>query len=249
MFDGNLQALCERGQLELMETRYLDAVQTLVEAEALAWQWREFDTLARLYLPLQEARRQIRQRCGEGAIQLHLLARSSGELIDPQQIISGFPHGQLLVAGRGTIQPAVEIRRIALQKQLYVETFLAAVYPVIDSDSVIAIVGLEKSSLPPPVPRPIDELQTLLPANSVLLETRQIPADSVTGNATTFAGVMALWERLHTPFLLAAGIETDAIRRMEAYRLTLRVDPACELAHQFLAEIARHLARGVKSVS
>jgi hypothetical protein len=55
---------------------------------------------------------------------------------------------------------------------------------------------------------------------------------------------MNLWERLHTPFLNDAANEPDPIRRMEAYRLTLRVDPACELAHQFLADIARKLARG-----
>jgi len=54
---------------------------------------------------------------------------------------------------------------------------------------------------------------------------------------------MALWERLHTPFLQAAEKEPDPLRRMEAYRFTLRVDPACELAHQFLAEIARGRAR------
>ena len=39
---------------------------------AEAWRHRDWDTLARLYMPLQEARRQRRQRCGEGTVALDL---------------------------------------------------------------------------------------------------------------------------------------------------------------------------------
>jgi hypothetical protein len=54
---------------------------------------------------------------------------------------------------------------------------------------------------------------------------------------------MSLWEQLHTPFLQAAEQVIDPIEKMQAYRHTLKVDPACELAHQHLADIARRLAR------
>jgi hypothetical protein len=224
MQEAQLQGLCERGQIELMETRYLQAAATLAEAEQAAWDLRSFDTLSRLYLPLQEARRQIRQRCGEGAIQLHLFATGPDQPIDAEQVLSNCPIGQLLVAGWGTIAPALEVRRLARQRQLYVETFLASS----QTDS-IKIVPDENGPAS---------------TNCLVLKPNEIPADAPRGNAETFAGVMDLWEKLHTPFLESARSERDPVQRMQAYRFTLRVDPACELAHQFLADIARHLSRG-----
>jgi hypothetical protein len=227
MTETQLQHLCERGQLELMETLYLDAAQTLLRAEQQAWETKSFDTLARLYLPLQEARRQIRQRCGEGAVRLHLFPTKPTDAIDPQQVLRDTPHGQLLVAGWGSIDPASEVRRLAHEQDLYVETFLATVVPGVDGNPRVQIV-------------PIAHLAS---AACVILEPAEIPADAAKGDAETYASVMELWERLHRPFLIAAKNEPDPIQRMQAYRLALRVDPACELAHQFLAEIARDLAR------
>jgi hypothetical protein len=243
MPETDLQSLCERGQQELMCTQYLSAVHTLVEAEQRAWDLHDFDTLSRLYLPLQEARRQIRQRCGEGAVALHCVAPGSAAVIDPETLIQQYPTGQLLIAGWGTIQPAIQLRKLAAERSLYLETFLAATYPVIDDDPVIAIVPIE-SPMPAPPPRQVAELALLVPAGTLLVPVDQLPADAAKGTANSYAQVMAIWERLHLPFLNAASTEPDPIRRMQRYRLTLRVDPACELAHQFLADIARKLARG-----
>ena len=65
------------------------------------------------------------------------------------------------------------------------------------------------------------------------------------GNATTdiYAYTMSIWERLHRPFLASADAEADPVRRIHAYRRTIEVDYACELAHQKLADVARSLAR------
>jgi hypothetical protein len=52
---------------------------------------------------------------------------------------------------------------------------------------------------------------------------------------------MAMWERLHAPFLAAADAESDPLRKMAAYRETIRVDAACELAHQKLSDVAKRL--------
>src|SRR5438552_3365286 len=71
---SDLQSLCELGQHELERMEYLAAEATLVKAEALALAQGDFDTLGRLYMPLQEARRQRRQRCGEGVVCLDLIA-------------------------------------------------------------------------------------------------------------------------------------------------------------------------------
>jgi hypothetical protein len=54
---------------------------------------------------------------------------------------------------------------------------------------------------------------------------------------------MAMWERLHAPFLAAADVTVDPIQRIDAYRKTQRVDYGCELAHQKASAVARELAR------
>src|SRR5687767_6746386 len=95
----DLQSRCERGQELLMETAYLEAETVLADAEKEAWSARDFDTLARLYMPLQEARRQRRQRCGEGVVCLDLIAQGPDDTVDGTHIVENYPHGQLLVAG------------------------------------------------------------------------------------------------------------------------------------------------------
>src|SRR3954470_3289618 len=126
----SVQDLCELGSEQLVDMRYLDAEVTLARAEAQAWAARDWDTLARLYMPLQEARRQRRQRCGEGVVALDLIAQGPHDAIDGQRIVENFPHGQLLVAGWRSIEPAVRVRRLAAEHGLYVETFLGAAFPV-----------------------------------------------------------------------------------------------------------------------
>src|SRR5438105_454775 len=104
---SNLQSLCEVGQERLMRMEYLAAEDSLAQAEQLALAARDFDTLARLYMPLQEARRQRRQRCGEGVVRLDLIANGPSDQPDPDRIIAEIPHGQLLIAGWGSIEPAL----------------------------------------------------------------------------------------------------------------------------------------------
>ncbi len=211
-----------------MQTLYLEAADTLAQAEQIAWETRSFDTLSRLYLPLQEARRQIRQRCGEGAVRMHLIARSPNETIDPHAVLEDCPFGQLLIAGWETPQPAAAVRRLARDRRLFVETFLASAH--------LSPAGQLRVKLLPFEDWPVaNDCLTLLPEN--------LPADAAKGNAQTFAAVMDLWESLHRPFLIAAAEQPDPVARMQGYRTTLRIDPACELAHQFLADIARSLAR------
>src|SRR5689334_18464850 len=101
-----LQELCARGQELLMATRYWEAERTLADAERVAWEARDWDTLARLYMPLQEARRQRRQRCGEGVICLDLLSEGEADHVEAGQVIANYAHGQLLIGGWGTIAPA-----------------------------------------------------------------------------------------------------------------------------------------------
>jgi hypothetical protein len=240
---ADLQAQCELGQRQLMEMRYLEAEATLAKAELAAWAVQDWDSLSRLYLPLQEARRQRRQRCGEGIVCLDLIAESPNDAVDGRRVLENFPHGQLLVAGWGTAAPATRVRTLQAENDLYVETFLAAVYPVAGGDRAVAIVATDKDLLPSAELRTFDELTPLLPSGSILMHVEDLPRGSRRGGAHTYGQTLALWERLHLPFLAAADAESDPILKMEGYRHTIRVDYACELAHQKLAAVARQMPR------
>ena len=218
---------------------YLPAETSLAAAEELAWTSRDFDALARLYMPLQESRRQRRQRCGEGTIRLDFLANGPHDKLDGRRTVEVIGHGQILIAGWGSIQPGVEARRAQRELGLYVDVFLAAVYPA-GAGRVVAIVPGEGVALPTAEPMSVEELIRRLPAHSIVMSDAELPKGPG-GTAETYAWVMATWERLNAPFLAAAEATGDPIRRIEAYRQTIAVDYACELAHQRISDTARKL--------
>jgi hypothetical protein len=244
----DLQSLCELGQEQLMRMEYLEAERTLAQAEEIAWAQKDFDTLSRLYMPLQEARRQRRQRCGEGVVHLGLIATSPTDRLDGRHVVENFPHGQLLVAGWGSIEPALGVRRLQRDHMLYVETFLAAVYPV-GCSRVVVLVPTEDVKLPPPNDQSVDELLGRLPAHTIVIGEHALSKDARQGNTQTFAEVMNFWEQLHRPFLAAADMQVDPIQKIEAYRRTIHVDYACELAHQNASAVARDLARAKRTAA
>src|SRR4051812_46907570 len=182
MSPAALQQLCETGQALLMETRYLEAERALAAAEHEAWASRDWETLARLYMPLQEARRQRRQRCGEGIVALDLIAAGPDDRIDGLHVVENFPHGQLLVAGWGTIEPAFQVRKHQAEHGLYVETFLGAVFPVSHGRRAVVIVPREEADLPEPVERTIEELLELLPPHSLVMQEMELPRGSRRGD-------------------------------------------------------------------
>jgi hypothetical protein len=241
----DLHAMCERGQLLLERMEYLQAEQALVQAEGIALARRDFETLGRLYMPLQEARRQRRQRCGEGLVCLDFIARGPDDTaITASEIVARVPHGQLLIAGWGSIQPAIEMRRLQQERNLFVETFLAAAYPIGDARAVV-IVPNDDASLPAAgnATRSIDDLIRHLPPHCIVLNETELPRGMRRGDWQTYAEVMGIWERLHASFLALADSTVELLARIEAYRRTIRVDYACEFAHQRLADAARSYAR------
>ena len=128
------------------------------------------------------------------------------------------------------------------EHKLYLETFLAAVYPI-GAGRVIVIAPLEDVAVPDLQPRSIDDLVRRLPAHCLVLGIDELPKGQQRGDTKTFADVMAMWERLHAPFLAAADATVDPIQRIEGYRTTQRVDYGCELAHQKASDVSRQLAR------
>jgi len=226
-----------------MRMEYLEAEATLAAAEQQALAARDWDALSRLYMPLQEARRQRRQKCGEGIVCLDLLAEGPDDHLDARHVIEHYPHGQLLVAGWGSIEPAIKARELAAKHGLYVETYLAAVYPLAGGRAVV-IMPLSDARLHDPTSQSPKQLLSGLPAHSIVMHETDLPRGPQKGSYQTFARTMALWERLHTPFLTEADAQPDPIARIQAYRTTIRVDYACELAHQKLSDVGRELGRG-----
>lgn len=246
----DLQALCEAGSELLVQMRYLEAEAKLAAAEERAWAAHDWDTLSRLYMPLQEVRRQRRQRCGEGTVKLDWVSQEPQDALDAETIFQAQPSGQLLVGGWGTTAPAAALRRLAAVRGAYLETFLAAVFPVVDSTitpgaatKVVLIVPTADTPVPDATPRSPEDLAALLPPGSLLLRSDELPAGQRPGTTETYAEVMSLWERLHRPALAAADSETDPVRRMAAYRRVIEIDYACELAHQKLSDVAKELSR------
>jgi len=227
---------------------YLEAEAILAEAERQAWAAGDWDSLSRLYMPLQETRRQRRQRCGEGTVCLDLFASGSSDNINAAHILTSYPQGQLLIAGWGSIEPAVRVRHLALERGLYLDTFLGAAYPA-ESGRWIAIVPLPSATLPQPSPRSLESLRGLLPEHTLIIHENDLPRGVWPGTYQTYGQVMALWERLHAPFLAAADAQRDPVRKMEGYRKTILVDYACELAHQKLSDVAKQLHRGERSAA
>jgi hypothetical protein len=242
MSSASVQQLCELGSEQLIQTRYLEAEAALTDAESQSWKDQDWDTLARLYMPLQEARRQRRQCCGEGIVALDLVAQGPHDAVEAKRVLENFSHGQLLVAGWRSIEPAVQVRRLAAEHGLYVETFLGAVFPV-GKSKVVIVAPLEESILPPGDFQSADEFREALPPHCLLLDPRETAGGQRKGTPQTFGEVMAIWERLHAPFLAQSDAQPDPLRQIEGYRLTTRVDYASELAHQKLSNVAHELAR------
>jgi hypothetical protein len=242
MDEPSLQQLCEQGGHELIRTDYLAAIDTLGQAERMAWEARDFDTLSRVHMPLQEAYRQARLRCLEGAVALNLLAGPTTPM-DAAAVLDRYPRGQLLIGGWGTVAPAAAARRLAAQRRTYVEVFLAAVFPLTDAPPVAVVLPEETVRLPDAEPRRLAQLATLLPAEAVILSSADLPPAAERATPLLEQFVLELWERLHAPLLAAAEAQPDLLQRIAGYRTTLAADPGCELAHQNLSIAARQLAR------
>lgn len=243
MMTDDVQGLCALGQELLTEQRYIEAENRLLQAEHEAWRIRDWDALARLYMPLQEARRQRRQRCTEGEISLSLFAQGPADQVVGRHVLENYPEGQLLVAGWASVEPALQVRRLQMRFGLYVDVFLGAVYPLISGLRVIVIVPHERVLLPEPNPRRLDELTRLLQPGCIIVPEDDLPANGQKGDAVLQARLQSWWETLHRPFLNEARERAELVHRIEAYRRVLRVDYGCELAHQELAATAHELAR------
>lgn len=239
-----LQELCGQGQDLLERQKYIEAEQALMLAEREALRLRDWDTFSRLYMPLQETRRQRRQRTVDGGvIRLDLVSQGPADVIEGRHVLDNYPHGQLLVAGWGSIVPAIQVRKLRGRFKLYVDVFLAAKFPLIGGGHAVVIFPHENVTVPDLSPRRLGDFGKVMPAHSLVLREEELPAGTYPPGDELQKTIEAWRKRLYWPFLLDARDTGDARKRVDAYRKVLRVDYACELAHQELAATAHELAR------
>lgn len=239
----SLQEQCLAGQQLLADQEYIEAEQTLLRAESDAVKHRDWDTLARLYMPLQEARRQRRQRTLQGPVCLDLISEGPDDHIEGRHILENYPHGTLLVAGWGTIEPALQTRKLQVRFKLYVDVLLGAVYPLIGGGHVVVVIPHEHAILPQVCPRRISEISAVMPAHSLVFGAAELPDGPRHGTPELIARLQGWWRQLHWPFMVDARDTRDLRKRMNAYRKAIEVDYGCELAHQELSDTAHQLAR------
>jgi hypothetical protein len=235
MGSPSLQDLCARGQAALARTDYFAAERALVEAESAALNLRDFDTLARLYMPLQESRRQRRQRAGEGIVRLDLV--NSG--LTAEQIVERHPHGQLLIASAGSIDLASRTRVLAYERGLFLDVLMGATYTIHDATTLVIVPDARVDV--PASASSLDQLLRQAPPHSIVLNQRDLPAGEQRGSDQTYAITMSIYERLHQPALAQAMSCADPFGRILQLREVIEIDYACEIAHQAISSAARQL--------
>ena len=114
------------GERQLAAGRYVAAQRMLEAAERGAWEARDWVRLARIYLPLLEARRQIRQNAAEGTI----VITSVGDRVRMRGVVRAFAREEagtlLLDVARAEVglRWAREVRYAALRTGHLIEAML-----------------------------------------------------------------------------------------------------------------------------
>ena len=248
----DLHRLWNLGQQHLAAGRYVPARRALESAESIAWRQRDTQSLARLYLPLLEARRQIRYNAAEGLLVVlnpatppaeqqkqfrEFLNSPAGTILLP--CISGSPRHHAACLFAGSVQ--YESRRTGrwLEALLLLthknETRLsppadptvAAGFPITTTTDPTKILGPStEPNLTVPLPPP--GRYTSGPLHALLRESLLIAPEA-----------LALkWQHRHAPAKAA-----DPWEELAWLRLALRIDPACEPITMRLIALAEALLR------
>jgi hypothetical protein len=266
MSDGFLFRMWDHGQQHLAAGRYVAARSELETAEAIAWRDRDAQSLARLYLPLLEARRQIRYHAVEGNIFICPPGTSSSR---ENQLLSRFltqGDGTILLAcsaqgavERATCRLAGSVQYASRRTGRWLEALLlitqgnqtritsqadptfAAGLPVSWTSDPSAAVGSSTDphlSIPLPAPGSYPGNSTGLPA--VARESLLI----------AWEALALRWQSRHPPpHSLQQAHAKDkfapdlAWTEMAWLRLALRIDPACEPITMRLIALAEAIQR------
>ncbi len=217
MIDELMQAASAR----LLETSYFDAIDLCVRALGLAVKASDWERVARIALPLQEARRQIRQLAVE--VPTVTIVDTSAQLRKPAEAGCYLIQPPLIGAEARTFATSAHKRRVPV--------FVLAREPMTDA-GLWPIVGVSaisvRTKVPPPagVDRDASSPTRDRVNDGVPMGWFEAAAEAL-GDAA-FAGVDPSWPAAHR-------VE-DLIERLEAV-------PEQEKLHQNLADAARDAMR------
>ena len=258
--ENYLERIWDGGQRHLAAGRYVAARQALEAAEAIAWRRREAATLARVYLPLMEARRLLRHQAAGGVL---VIAEASGARFPPHhfaRFLKCAAGTVLLPAGDwgrvATVEMAGRRGGAALEVLVLVrhggqtrlvspaDLRIAAGLPVrfsmdakaaLDPVAAAEFAGSGAGDFAVPLP----PAGIYDPADS---STRALHALAMESLLVAWETLALRWQSRHP--LPAKGPSQDAAWRELAWlRQTLQVDPACEPAAMRLITLAESVGR------
>jgi hypothetical protein len=259
---AHMQRLWDTGQRLLAGARYVPARSALELAESIAWRRRDAASLARLYLPLLEARRQIRYHAAEGLLVIcnpggrareekeqldRLLRADAGTVL----LTCSAGEGEAACRFAGSVQYAA--RRTGHWLEALILVRLAGDVRVASQADPLFAAGLAVEwtrSAEAQVGASTDpRLVVPLPPPGVYSAREYGALHAVARESliTAWEALALKWQRRHPPPAMdagASGAET-AWEELAWLRLALRVDPACEPVTMRLIAVAEAIERSL----
>ncbi len=234
-------ALCDAGQRALARGRYVAAKRLLEQSERMAWRRRDAAALARIYLPLLETCRQIRQLACEGFVfvggQANPAAiwRASGEASTHTPGVVLLPAAMQKSAQK--IYSAAQSQNRPLEILVLLQSghqwWLASPY------APRLAVGLPVRWLgqAAPVTAPEADMPWTCPLAAPGFYAAGSPLAVMTGEA-----VLLAFEKLALQWQSRHAVPADPWAKMALLRTARRIDPACEPVLMRLLALAQSLA-------
>jgi hypothetical protein len=237
------QRLWDAGQRLLAAGRYMAARRELESAEQQAWRQGDAVLLSRIYLPLLETCRQIRQQATDALIVIDNVANSSNR----SKIISSmvdFGQGTLICYGAAARQTCHRMTLLARQRGLSVETLLLRQS---SGKSRLYSEGARQFAAGLPVLWSRDFSNLIEPEIPEKLVVRFPPPGTYhpgePGHALARESLLVAWEALairHIPSKITSESLWEQIRLLRDIR---RIDPACEPVLLRLMALAEQIAQ------
>lgn len=244
---SRIDTLMERASVALVARRYFETEELCVEALRRARGIADFDRIARIALPLQEARRQKRDLAFDAAVTLGSVFRIDGEL----------PAGRAIVPGCYLVEPP----RVGVDGRILREAADARQTPVIvvvrepqSRDGLWPIVAVGpvtvRTKVAPPAPPPPPPRRARSGGSRKKPKPGAAVASPVPGPAEgsgcplpTPQWFLAANEALGDAAIAACMLRPTAYSQLEALLDHLAAHPDHEKLHQALEDSARRAAR------
>jgi hypothetical protein len=234
-----VERLWNAGQEHLVMGRYVAARRELEAAEAAAWRQRDCPSLARIYLPLLEVRRQIRQNATDGVIMI-TPPRENGVRRKMFNEFIARPSGTLLTAATpvGSISYAAARTGACLEGLLLMEhaghvRLCSSADPHFAAGLDVRVTRTAGDVIKPDV---LADMVVPLPP-----PRRYEPGDPL--HAVARESLVIAWEALALKWQARHPARAEAWEEIAWLRLALRIDPANEPITMRLIALAEAIAR------